>query len=394
MPPHAALVADALVSLVHPGLDEVARVDATIAAGAGPKLVAAARHHRLTGLLRPVVEGLPSPPPELVAELWAADSLAARAHQRALAELKKLGLLLEGIPWLTLKGPVLATLHYPRPQMRPYRDVDILVPPEAFATVVGRLESSGYEVLDRNWTAIRQQLAGQLHLRRRSGVGVDLHWDLIYGRRIRECFALDPATLFEHTREVRIADLVVRTLDPAATVMHLCVHACREGGDLLIWMADISASTRAIVAWDDVVRLARTARVHLLVGTMLARSVATTGAPVPEWVIAELVPARAHRWILHVLDRHFPPQRTGPSGSPATLLARATRNDVASTWAEVGRGLARRAMGAARHRSLGRRNTRDDPTHPGSTLYVSGEASDRAAYLAAVTETKRTARWT
>lgn len=394
MPSHATLVADALVSLVRTGLDATARVDAAIATGAGPKLMAAARHHRLTGLLRPVVEDLASAPPELVAELWAADSLAARGHQRALAELKELELLLEDIPWLTLKGPVLATLYYRRPQMRPYRDLDILVPAAAFATVVDRLESAGYEVLDRNWTMIRRELAGQLHLRRQNGIGVDLHWDLIYGRRIRDRFALDPATLFEHAREVHIGDLVVHTLDAAATVVHLCVHACREGGDRLIWMADISASVGATVAWDEVVRLAWTARVHLLVGTMLARSLATTGAPVPEWVIAELVPSRAHRWLVHVLDRHFPPQRTGPNGSPATLLARATRADVAATWAEMGRGLARRAMAAARHRSLGRRNTRDDPTHPGSTLHVSGEASDRAAYLAAVTETGRTARWT
>src|SRR4051812_47640579 len=55
-----------------------------------------------------------------------------------------------GIPWLTFKGPVAAQQLYPRPELRTYRDVDLLVPRAEFQGAIDYLQRNGFEVIDRN----------------------------------------------------------------------------------------------------------------------------------------------------------------------------------------------------------------------------------------------------
>src|SRR5688500_15332306 len=56
-------------------------------------------------------------------------------HLRTLADLAELGPVLDtaGIPWMVIKGPVLAETIYPRPDLRSYDDLDVVVQPERFA---------------------------------------------------------------------------------------------------------------------------------------------------------------------------------------------------------------------------------------------------------------------
>ena len=46
-----------------------------------------------------------------------------------------------GVPFLVVKGPVLAALVYERPRVRFYRDLDLIVPRRSFVAALHSLES-------------------------------------------------------------------------------------------------------------------------------------------------------------------------------------------------------------------------------------------------------------
>jgi hypothetical protein len=364
-----------------PGLSALVR-DADLAT-----LPEAARFHRVTGYVVRQLRRLDGVPVGVVESLTASQRVARAQHLRVRAALEHFCQVMADapVPWLVVKGPVLAETVYRSADLRFYADLDVIVPAASFSDAVTFLEERGTHVLDRNWTLVRDLRAGELHFKLPMDVELDLHWHLLFRRDQRQVFRIPMHEIFERQRVVQVQGVAVRTTDAVDTLLHLSVHAAVEGGDRLGWLKDIE---RVIVIeqpdWDDVVNRARRWRVTLPALAMLSRSRTTLGAPVPDEVLGALCAQRSWRAVLATLDRRYPSGATGGQGTPATLVARASRDDLTATWTEIGLGLTRRVGRLMRTGSSQRHVPGLDPRDPGSLNYPTGGAPDRAAFLAAV----------
>ena len=154
-----------------------------------------------------------------------ADTLGTRYDRsvlndlRTLSELNRVSEILDAqeIPWLVVKGPVLAESAYPRFDLRSYSDLDIVIPPPFFKKAIETLEDDGYRLLDSNWKLLVSHLKGELHLVSPRGVVVDAHWNLINEARTRDAFSVQTRTLFENAHEVDLGGVPAPTLAPRTT---------------------------------------------------------------------------------------------------------------------------------------------------------------------------------
>ena len=337
-------------------------------------LPASAALHRVVG---PLHESLrESLPPDAAGRLDALFREECARHLLVTSNLRRVQELLEraGIPFLVVKGPAVAALAYRRPRIRFYQDLDIVVRRQHFATALDLFEANGAQVVDPNWPYHSEHVAGELRL----STGVDLHWHLLFFQELRSATAIRMDEIFSRERPVSLAGTTVLTTDPADTLIHLSLHACLEGGSRLIWLKDIERSiANDAPAWEDVIERSLRWRVNLFVGTMLMRSRSVLDTPVPDEVVATLLPSRAWRATLSAADRLFPIASPRRRETPATLVAQGMQVDVKSTVSFLTRVAARRGLTSAAE--LFRRQGEEADTG----AHVSA-GEERAAFLARV----------
>jgi hypothetical protein len=152
-------------------------------------------------------------------------------------ELTRLLGLLEaaGVPVLAIKGPVIANTLYADPAYRFFTDLDLLVPPARVPDARRILFRAGYEPS----RSVREQSIFQfteLSLENpRTGVHVDLHWELTP----KDWIASMPPGLWDRTRTVLVGGSAIPTLGEADTFLHLCVHGGKHGWTSLNWLVDL-----------------------------------------------------------------------------------------------------------------------------------------------------------
>lgn len=253
-------------------------------------------------------------------------------HQlRVLADLKLVATTFEsaGIPFLVFKGPVLSATLYRRVDLRSFNDLDVLVPPSAFAGAVEALEDVGTAVLDQNWDLLARLGLGQVHMRLHHGTLVDVHWHLVNRAAVRRSLAIPVEDVFARKRLVVLSGTRVATFEPADTVLHLCLHAALAGGTRLLWLKDIERSVAdSELAWEQVVERARDWGTAAPVAAMLQRAERVVGASVPEDVVAELAPSRRARVADAAVDRLWPPEATLGDRGPSAQWMRYRRDRV------------------------------------------------------------------
>jgi hypothetical protein len=163
------------------------------------------------------------------------------AHRRHTGTLVSAAGTLEavGIPSMVVKGASLVERYYEDDALRPYGDVDMLVPTGRFADALASLEGAGYSLLDRNWHMLRSDLRGQLHLRSPERDVLELHWHPVNSRRTRAALGVRSDDIWRSSRPAVIAGAKVRVPAREVELVHLCMHAAMHGCDRLIWLVDI-----------------------------------------------------------------------------------------------------------------------------------------------------------
>lgn len=337
--------------------------------------------HRVGGCVHQVLgtsAAADGPLAVLAAERWAATS----HHLTTVRTLRAVGRALDdaGVPWLVMKGPVLAAHVYGDPGLRTSGDLDLLVPRSSFAAAVGALEAAGWSLLFRNWPLIWRARAGELPLGDDGGrLVLDLHWHLTFGEYDRRHLALDPAVLFERARTVVVGGMAVPTLDPVDTLLHVAFHAAHSGGDRLVWLKDVErVLAREEPDLDELVRRSEDAGCAFGVGLALDRARRVLDAQVPREVVARLLPAD-----LRLLDRALTGRRrlTGPShrGSVGSFVAGSLLDTRRRSVVRLG-GV---AVDAGRRRLVPHRHLDEhDPDRPDSPTHAAGTRVDRERYLA------------
>jgi hypothetical protein len=337
-------------------------------------LPASAALHRVVGPLHEALrESLPSDAAGRLEGLYREE--CAR-HLLVTANLRRVQDLLEraAIPFLVVKGPAVAALAYRRPRVRFYQDLDIVVRRQHFGAALDLFEANGADVVDPNWSYHSEHVAGEIRL----STGVDLHWHLLFFHELRNTTAISMDEMFARERPVSLAGTSVLTTDPADTLIHLCLHACLEGGGRLIWLKDIErVVANDAPAWEDVIERSLRWRVNLFVGAMLMRSRSVLDTPVPDAVIRTLLPSSAWRTTLSAADRFFPVASPRRRETPATLIAQGTQVDVKSTVGFLTRVAARRGLTSAAE-LFGRHAEESD-----AGIHASA-GEERAAFLARV----------
>jgi hypothetical protein len=197
-------------------------------------VVACAREHRVHLVLAARVRR-----DDLAAELRAAAAIEAARE----AELRRTlaALTAAGVHPICIKGAALAHTHYPRPEMRPRLDTDVLIPPDARPTVGGVLAALGYR---RPIETDGDLCVSQLHWMRADGAGVehqlDVHW------RISNVLAFGDVVTY--------ADLAADAVplpplgdgavgpSPAHSLLVACIHRIAHHRDStsLLWLYDIA----------------------------------------------------------------------------------------------------------------------------------------------------------
>src|SRR5262249_50241260 len=144
-------------------------------------------------------------------------------HMKVIGELAAMSTALDAaaIPFMVVKGPVLAEVVYPRNDLRAYGDLDLVIPRQCFGDAITTLLESGCDMVDRNWRVIRREMRGQVHMAARFGTSADVHWHLINRSSVRRSFAIDMDSLFERARTVSLDGPNVSTLDPQDTLLQL-----------------------------------------------------------------------------------------------------------------------------------------------------------------------------
>jgi len=306
------------------------------------ELVGLAYYHRLPGLAyeRFTERGVKGP---LIDELGAGYRDSGAHHLALLAEVAGLSRIFSecDIPWLVVKGPVLAELSYSDPGLRSSLDLDIVVRPEDLGAALAAVEAGGGMILQRNWPLLERLRLGQIVVRLPLGSFGDIHWHLVNTPFARDRYRLVMSELFDRRRRVWLGPLEVDTLDEIDSVLHLCLHAALSGGHLLVWLKDIEQSLSRGGActepdWDVLVERSHRYRLNLVAAVMLERTRLVLDAAIPAEVIETLAPKSPLVRLWSSWDRGPPRAWSGLARTGKTLLT-ATASTTGSTLAELAR---------------------------------------------------------
>lgn len=212
--------------------------------------------------------------------LCARNLLLSRQLVEILATLQAGGI--EAIPY---KGPVLAASAYGDLSLRPFADLDILVPPGEAARARSLLLATGYRSLTPRrdeQPGARRPLEYAFPLLSGDGrVHVEVHW------KFAPLFPLAFEDVRPLCRRLPLLDSTVLDLSPEHAVLVLCVHGSKHAWTRLEWICAvahlISRNPALDWAWVMTEAEARSASRALALGLVLAAELG--GASVPQAVI-------------------------------------------------------------------------------------------------------------
>jgi len=310
-----------------------------------PALVPLAWQHRVSGFVWRAIRSLDVPVPAQL-QRDAEESVGRHLRVRHVLRVVAAAFGTAGIPWLTVKGPVLSEAIYEAKGLRWYSDLDVLVPPSMLAQATDALLDEGYVLLDQNHGLLAELMPGELHLRGPNGVMVDLHWTLINAERNRQAFPVDTASLVARRSFVELAGAKVPTTDPADTLVHVALHAALAGAHRLIWLKDVDQVVRNLAPSAQlVIERARSWQAGYACALVLARAQRALGTPVPHGLLATLAPSGTWRRAMDFVQRQRPVERCVTERSILRMTARAARADARASTVELLRRM--RAAGGA-----------------------------------------------
>lgn len=140
---------------------------------------------------------------------------------------------------ITYKGPELSALAYGDPDLRDYRDLDMLVRPEDLEAAIEVFETLGYHLVvrQRAWPRrLYRALHHEVTLRKDGEPEIDLHWRLAPPY----LWAPDLEFVFDEVTEMNFWGLSVDSLTPENSVLMTCAHGTRHGWQALRLVVDVA----------------------------------------------------------------------------------------------------------------------------------------------------------
>lgn len=302
-----------------------------------PALIDLARRHRVSALLATTLRDCGAPVPSEAASILERNVLERRATTMLLeAELRRAVTVLarSHVPALVLKGAALANGLYPNPSCRPYRDIDIAVPPRMESAAADALRGAGFvEDLDprerrRRRLAAAIQRGASFHRVFRSCEGravLELHTDMLQ-------LGIPSPGDRERWQRATACDYIdgAQALTPEDELVVLAVHAHKHGFLPLLLLKDIDLVLRKLVDqrgdWGLVVQSARTDGVAASVWYATGLAASLLDSPTPP----ELSRLRPNAIIRRLYAATWPPAEV--RALRAKMRRRAVQFDAIDSW--------------------------------------------------------------
>ncbi|MCC6236438.1 MAG: nucleotidyltransferase family protein [Dehalococcoidia bacterium] len=184
------------------------------------------------------------------------------------------------IPSILLKGPAVAARYYPRPELRPYGDIDLLVRDTDEERAHELLEARGFTLTGggHDDPLHHDHAKFQSIFERSDGCIVELHRDHLQ-------IGLRPLTLDEvwHRAQPAPGGLAARVLDDHDQFVLLAVHLQRHNFERLVWFKDLDLMVRRVAFdWTRIEAIAATEGCLSSVGYVLSLLADVLGTPLPE----------------------------------------------------------------------------------------------------------------
>jgi len=203
-----------------------------------------ANEHRVAGQLRPALVAAGLPIPEEIEALCSTTAVVHLLHVRALERVART-FERAGIPWVVLKGPLLAALWYRDATARRYYDLDVLVDPACFAAAVEALAAEGFDECNYNWTGFRALGMGEVPLTD-GQITLDLHWHVLPFEKDRRAFAFRTADILRRRLPVTFETTPAWAPADDDLVSHVTLHAALAGARRLVHLRDIQVVASAV----------------------------------------------------------------------------------------------------------------------------------------------------
>ncbi|MEU0510286.1 nucleotidyltransferase family protein [Amycolatopsis sp. NPDC006125] len=285
-----------------------------------PRLLAAARKHRMTGLLTAAITAGAFPATgEQAREVKSAH---ATNQMRVLVlehELLRILDLLDGagIEARVLKGTAVAHLDYPDPALRSFNDLDVMVRAADIDRTVAVLGTAGFRrTLAEPRPGFDRRFDKGMTLRPPAGYELDLHRTFVlgpWGRRV------DLDAVWDTGQEFAIGGRAVRALSPPNRFLHACYHAALGDWPLRLGSLRDVAEMLRVVDPGPVLALAGSWGAEAVVAAAVADTVRLLGIKVPgplaRWAVAYVPSPRDESW----LGLHTTPDKTFAAQAVATL---------------------------------------------------------------------------
>lgn len=169
------------------------------------------------------------------------------------------------IPLVGLKGPIVERQVYPDGQTRQYRDLDLLVPPEALVESCRLLRQLGFGGQVSSVAECPRETVGRLIRMHKHVHGiryhgehptvVELHWRVGGTSRMSKVWN---ELIWENPTGVSLGETRIDTLQPHALIVFLAWHGGRHRWKRLSWLCDFghAVQTFADTDWHQVIELA------------------------------------------------------------------------------------------------------------------------------------------
>jgi Uncharacterised nucleotidyltransferase len=225
-----------------------------------------------------------------------------------------------GIPALPYKGPVLATQVYENLALRPFIDLDVLVPVDDILPAKEYLLDKGYRI---SWPELPLSNARQrAHISSKynyqffqsdRNITLELHWG-VTPRYF--AFPSNPEWLWQDLQTIPLAGTPILAFSIEKLLLILCVHGGNHLWDRVSWICDVSEliSRHVDINWDAVFEDASRFGVRrlLLTGLRLARDLLDATLPDEIW---KRVEADAEvKWLAQNMMKRFASFRWSGSG--------------------------------------------------------------------------------
>lgn len=299
------------------------------------ELVRASLQHGVTPALAVHLRGRDDAPAQLVEKLQGCYRDQLARHLRTLADLRRLAEILNesGVRWAVMKGPALAEGLWPRPDLRLYVDLDILVERQRLGEAVELLQARGARLVDRNWPFILERRQGELSLAMPFATPLDLHWHLVNDPDLRRVFAFPVDEVLHRAAPARLGKVVAPVLDPVDTVLHLAYHMVHSGGHRLVWLRDFDLAVSAPdLNRDELYRRAMRYGCRQALAVSVQRTRRVLG---PGRALALAEPGGAWSRVAALADRWRPVPKLPHERGSGRIVFQATRDSLSTSVREL-----------------------------------------------------------